>query len=413
MTTEKTKNEPLFHVSKRDHMSHKNVLLVRLAGILVALVICGIMSVILIHENPFKIYATLVKGAFIDVWTLMKDTAVLLMFGLAVIPAFKMKFWNMGANGQVLVGCLVAIACMKFLTGVLPDAVIIILMIVTSILAGIIWAVIPAIFKAFFGTNETLFTLMMNYIAIGIVAYFSFAWDKSGSGNIGIVNLLTHKAWFPDIGNKYVLIIIVALLVDAFMFVYMRYTKHGFETALVGDSVNTAKYVGINVKKVIIRTLVLSGAICGIMGAIFAGSLEHTVNTQICGSKGFTAILVAWLANFDPLIMIATAFFVVFLNTGAANVSTVFQLKSTDYANIVIGIIFFCVIGSEFFIQYRIKPSQRMKDIMTKKNGASIKELFFTSKSRSAVKPLIVILAIGLELLIIAVIATIVIKTVV
>ncbi|MBO4428851.1 MAG: ABC transporter permease [Clostridia bacterium] len=368
MTTEKAKYEPLFHITKRGSVTRGRALLVRAVGVFAALVICGIMSVILIKENPFKIYGTLVTGAFIDVWTLAKDTAVLLMFGLAVIPAFKMKFWNMGANGQVLVGCFVAIACMKFLAGKLPNAVIIILMIVTSIAAGIVWAVIPAIFKAFFGTNETLFTLMMNYIAIGIVAYFAFMWDKSGSGTIGIVNYIGSEhykvGWFPDIGNKYVLIIAVALLVDAFMFVYMKYTKHGFETALVGESVNTAKYVGINVKKVIIRTLILSGAICGIMGAIFAGSLEHTVNDQICGSKGFTAILVAWLAHFDPIIMIFTAFLVVFLNTGAANVSTVFQLKSTDYANIVIGIIFFCIIGSEFFIRYDIKPSQRLKDII-------------------------------------------------
>ena len=370
MTTEKTKYEPLFHVTKKSSITRGKALLIRVAGVFAALVICGIMSVILIKENPFKIYGTLVTGAFIDVWTLAKDTAVLLMFGLAVIPAFKMKFWNMGANGQVLVGCFVAIACMKFLAGQVPNAVLMILMVITSIAAGIIWAVIPAIFKAFFNTNETLFTLMMNYIAIGIVAYFAFMWDKSGSGTIGIVNYIGsehYKAgWFPDIGNKYVLIIAVALLVDAFMFVYMKYTKHGFETALVGESVNTAKYVGINVKKVIIRTLILSGAICGIMGAIFAGSLEHTVNDQICGSKGFTAILVAWLANFDPLIMIFTAFFVVFLNTGAANVSTVFQLKSTDYANIVIGIIFFCIIGCEFFIRYDIKPSQRLKDIIGK-----------------------------------------------
>ena len=359
-------------------MPRWKALLVRAGGVLTALVICGIMSVILIKENPFRIYATLITGAFIDIWTLIKDTAVLLIFGLAIIPAFKMKFWNMGANGQVLMGCLVAIACMKFLTNVIPDWLIIVLMIVTSILAGIIWATIPAVFKAFFGTNETLFTLMMNYIAIGLVAYFSLAWTPKGSGNLGIVNLFTRKAWFPDIGNKYVLVIAVAVILDVFMFIYMKFTKHGFEASLVGESVNTAKYVGINVKKVMIRTLVLSGAICGIMGAIYAGSLEHTVGVDI-GGKGFTAILVAWLANFDPLIMVFTAFFVVFLNTGAENVSTVFQLKSTDYANIVIGIIFFCIIGCEFFIRYKILPSQRMHNYIDKikakiKKGRSGKE---------------------------------------
>lgn len=364
--TEQTKSEPLFHVAYNDSISKPKALLIRVIGVVIALVICGIMSVILVGENPFKIYGTLVTGAFVDVWTLLKDTAVLLLFGLAVIPPFKMKFWNMGANGQVIMACLVAIACMKFLTGVLPEPVIMILMIVLGILVSIIWAVIPAIFKAFFNTNETLFTLMMNYIALGIVAYFSFAWDPRGSGNLGIVNLMRHEAWFPNIGNKYTLVIIVALLADLFMFIYMRFTKHGFETSLVGESVNTARYVGINVKKVIIRTLIVSGVICGILGVLFAGSLEHTVNESICGNKGFTAILVAWLANFDPLVMLFTTFFVVFLNTGAENVSTVFQMKSTDYANIVVGIIFFCIIGCEFFIRYKILPSQRLYDMAPK-----------------------------------------------
>ena len=145
MTNEKTKYEPLFHVTKKSNISRGKALLIRVCGVLAALIICGIMSVILIKENPFKIYGTLVTGAFIDVWTLMKDTAVLLMFGLAVIPAFKMRFWNMGANGQVLVGCFVAIACMKFLAGKMPNALLIVLMVVTSIAAGIIWAVLPAI----------------------------------------------------------------------------------------------------------------------------------------------------------------------------------------------------------------------------------------------------------------------------
>ena len=369
MKTEKTKNEPLFHVSKNEAMPTYKALLIRVGGVAAALIICGIMSVILIHENPFKIYGTLVEGAFIDLWTLFNDTSILLIFGLAVVPAFKMKFWNMGANGQVLIGCLVAIACMKFLTDKLPDAVIIVLMIVTSIMASVIWAVLPAFFKAFFNTNETLFTLMMNYVAIGVVAYFSFVWAPTGSGILGIINLMTGKAWFPDIGNKYVLVIAVALILDIFLFIYMKYTKHGFEVALVGESENTARYVGINVKKVIIRTLILSGIICGIMGALFAGSIEHTVNTSICGSKGFTAILVAWLANFNPLIMLFTAFFVVFLNTGAQHVSMVFQLKSTDYSNIVVGIIFFCIIGCEFFIRYKILPSQRLLDKIARFKG--------------------------------------------
>lgn len=356
--------EPLFHVAKNDAMPTWKSLCIRIGAILVALVLIGILSVVLIQKNPFEIYAVMFKGAFVDLWTLFKDVAVLVLFGLAVIPAFRMKFWNMGANGQVLVGCLAAIAVMWFLTGKLPSGIIMLLMVVVSILAAVIWSVIPAIFKAFFNTNETLFTLMMNYIAIALVDYCVFSWDKSGSGTLGIVNLskpYKHVGWFPELGNKYMLVIIVAVVAAVFMFIYMKYSKHGFEVDLVGESVNTAKYVGINVRKVIIRTLVFCGVIGGLLGALYAGAIDHTVNTGV-GGLGFTAILAAWLANFNPLVMMLTSFFVCFLDTGAKQISTAFSLGSNDYANIVIGIMFFCVIACEFFIRFRVQINAYWKN---------------------------------------------------
>ncbi len=358
MSEKVRKKEPLFHITKNDAIPFYKSLLIRVAAIVLALLFVGILSMFLIKENPFAIYKAMYDGAFIDIWTLLQNVALLLMFGLAVIPAFQMKFWNLGANGQVLVGCLAAIACMKFIPEYYPEIsneLLILFMFGASIIASCIWSVIPAIFKAFFNTNETLFTLMMNYIALTLVDYAVFTWDKSGSGNIGIVNLLNgRKGWIPDIdNNKYILSVIIALAATAFMFIYMKFTKHGFEVQLVGESVNTAKYVGINVKKVIIRTLLLGGLICGILGGLYAGSVSHTVNQQV-GGLGFTAILVAWLANFDPLFMMFTSFFVVFLDTGSKYVSTQFQLKSNDFASIVVGIIFFFIIGCEFFINYKI-----------------------------------------------------------
>ncbi len=354
--------EPLFHITKNDAMPWHKSLLIRILAILVALIVIGILSMILIKENPFMIYNAMFSGAFIDVWTLFQNTALLLMFGLAVIPAFQMKFWNLGANGQVLVGCLASIACMKFLPEKYPsisNALLILIMLICSIIAACIWSVIPAIFKAFFNTNETLFTLMMNYIALTLVDYFVFTWDKTGSGNIGIVNLLNgQKGWIPDIGNKYVLSIIFAVVLAVIMYIYMKFTKHGFEVQLVGESVNTAKYVGINVKKVVIRTLFFGGIICGILGFLYAGSVSHTINQEV-GGLGFTAILVAWLASFDPAIMLLTSFFVVFLDTGSKYVSTQFQLNSNDYANIVVGIIFFFVIGCEFFIRFKLQLNKK------------------------------------------------------
>ena len=362
MSANGSKREPLFHVSKKHELPVFKGILYRVIAIAIALVITGILGFLLIKENPFRLYATILKGPFIDVWTLLQNTAILLGFAIAVVPAFKMKYFNMGANGQVLVGCLAGIACMKFLTGVLPNWLVILLIVVASVAASVIFAVIPAIFKAYFDTNETLFTLMMNYIAVGLVDYLVFVWDKSGSGNIGIVNLFTHDGWFPNIGNKYMLSIIAVTVMTVFMWVYMKYTKHGFEASLVGESVNTAKYVGINVNKVIIRTLALSGILCGIIGAIYAGGIEHTVNSSV-GGKGFTAILVAWMANFNPPVMALTSFLVVFLTSGTEYASSVLNLGSNDFASITVGIVFFCVIGAEFFARYKIELTQRGREV--------------------------------------------------
>ncbi len=360
------------HIVKNDAMPMKKALLIRVIAVALALVVVGFLSMLLIKENPFLIYRAMFTGAFVDVWTLLQNISLLLLFGLAVIPAFQMKFWNLGANGEVLMGCLASIACMKFIPTAMPNisnGLLILIMVVASLLAACIWSVIPAIFKAFFNTNETLFTLMMNYIALAVVDYFVFTWDKSGSGNIGIVNMLNGKlGWFPDIGNKYVISVIAALALTLFMYVYMRYTKHGFEVQLVGESVNTAKYVGINVKKTIIRTLLLGGIICGILGVLYSGSVSHTINKEV-GGLGFTAILVAWLAGFNPLVMLFTSSFVVILETGSKYVSTQFQLNSNDYANIVVGIIFFFIIGCEFFIRYKIQFNKKENAVAERKVG--------------------------------------------
>lgn len=348
-----TVREPLFHIVKRSGLTTKQAVLIRVYAVLAGLLLCGIICTAIFKVNPFSVYFELFMGAFGTtdrIWYLVRDTALLLGVGLALIPAFKMKFWNLGGNGQVLMGCLASVACMHYLGGKIPDILVNILMIITSIAAGALWAVIPAIFKANFKTNESLFTLMMNYIAAGIVLFCIDSWVKTGSGVLVPIkegNLIT-------IGNDHVLTILVVAILTAFMYVYLKFTKHGYELTVVGESENTARYVGINVKKVIIRTLVLSGAICGIIGLLLGGSINHTVTSESAANRGFTGIMVAWLAKFDPLMMIVTAFGITFLSRGMGQVQSAFGITNAAVSDIIIGLIYFCVIGCEFFINYRI-----------------------------------------------------------
>jgi simple sugar transport system permease protein len=262
-----------------------------------------------------------------------------------------MKFWNLGGNGQILMGALVTVAIMRGTLGQNVTIVANILMVLCAILIGMVWAVIPAIFKAFFKTNESLFTLMMNYIAVGLVSYYINKWSTNGSGVLGQIK----TGHLPEILNPHLLTIIVVAILTAVMHVYMKHSKQGYEIAVVGESENTAKYIGVNVKKVIIRTLAISGAICGIIGLLLAGSIDHSISEQTANNMGFTAIMVAWLAKFNPLIMILSSLLIAFLTRGMSQVQTDFGITNDAVSDIVVGIIYFVVIGCEFFIRYQLK----------------------------------------------------------
>lgn len=358
-----TVHEPLFHIVKRDSMPKLNSFLIRIGSILFALIFCGILTMVLTGENPISVYVTMFEGAFGSTrkfWKLMQSLAMLLCVSLALTPAFKMRFWNIGGEGQVLIGGLATTACMILLGDKVPNGLLILIMVVASVLAGAIWALIPAIFKAKFNTNETLFTLMMNYVGIQLVSYFCMYWENpKGAGKIGIINRATEAGWFPTIGGQnYLLNIIIVAIITVAMYIYLKYSKHGYEIAVVGESEKTARYIGINVNKVILRTMALSGAVCGIAGLLLVGGTDHTISTSTADGRGFTAIMVSWLGKFNPIYMIFTSLLLVFLDAGADQISMIFGLNQS-FSEIITGIILFFIIGSEFFINYQLKFRKR------------------------------------------------------
>lgn len=356
---------PLIRLAKRDGMAGAGQWGIRIAAILLALVVGGLV-ILLSGNNPIQGYAIIVEGALgktSGIRQTVKNFIPLLGTALAIAPCFKMRFWNIGAEGQVLAGGLAAAACMICLGGKVPNGLLIVLIVLSGIAAGAVWAGIPAIFKAKWNTNETLFTLMMNYVATQIVAYFIIIWESpKGSGQVGIINQSTEAGWLPQIGSyKYLLTILVVAVLTVLVHIYLKYSKHGYEISVVGESERTARYVGIKVGKVIVRTMLLSGALCGIAGVLLVSGTDHTISTTIAGGRGFTAVMVSWLAKFNPISMILTSFLLVFLSRGAGEISTVFGLNQS-FADILSGIIIFFIIGCEFFITYRLsfrKPAKK------------------------------------------------------
>lgn len=351
--------EPLIHLSKRASINPLKAWGIRLAAIALGLIVCGIVAFLLIDKlnaQPGRIgdfYAAFIKGSFSTsrkFWKFLKNIAILLCISLALTPSFRMRFWNIGGEGQTLVSVLGAIAVDFYLGGSIPEWLLLILMFLGALLSGAVWAVIPALFKAKWGTNETLFTLMMNYVASFLVSYFLVIWVPSGSSSLG--KLKYGK--LPTFGNDYLLIILIVLMLAIGLYIYLNYTKHGYEINVVGESVRTANYVGINEKTVIIRTMILSGALCGVAGYLIAAGLDQTVTADSVGGQGFTGIMVSWLGKFNPLAMILTAGLIQLLNQGAAQISQDFDV-SAAFPNVIVGIILFFIIGSEFFINYQIR----------------------------------------------------------
>ena len=356
--------EPLFHIVKRDKTTFMRGAAVRLCAIVLSLIVCAVIIVMLTGMNPLSVYGALWDGAVGTsrrMWITLRDSAILLCIGFAVMPAFRMRFWNTGAEGQVLVGALATAAVM--ITGKnLPAWLLYTLCPLAGIAAGVVWGVIPAFFKARWNINETLFTLMLNYIATQLVAFCIIFWETpKGSNSVGLINMKGKIGWLPDVGNAYLLSIIIVLSLAVILFVYMRYTKQGYEISVVGESENTAHYAGINVRRVIIRTMALCGGIAGIAGYLLTAGVGHTISVGIAGGRGFTAIVVAWLGKLNPFAMMLVAFFLVFMEKGAIEIASKFNLNE-NASEILTGVVLFFILGCEFFINYRLEFRKHAKE---------------------------------------------------
>lgn len=351
--------EPLVHISKRDEMPFAKAVMVRLIAVLLSLIVCAFVIFILTKLNPVEVYKAIFSGAVGTsrrMWVTIRDSLILLCVAIGLTPAFKMRFWNIGAEGQILMGGCVTAAVMIYAGDSLPTWMLFAAMVTASLVAGMVWGLIPAVFKAIWNTNETLFTLMLNYVAMQIVTFCIVFWENpAGSNTVGIINSKTKIGWLPPLfGMTYGWNVVIVLLLTVGMFIYLKYSKQGYEIAVVGESENTARYVGISVRKVIMRTMAISGAICGLAGFILVSGSSHTISTSTAGGRGFTAIIVAWLSKFNTFTMILVSFFLVFMQKGALQIASQFKLNE-NASDVITGIILFFILGSEFFINYRLQ----------------------------------------------------------
>lgn len=354
MTQGKTHREPLLRIAKRDGIARPKAWAIRIIAVLLSLVVSGIFIFAVTKLNPFQVYEGIFDGAFGTPrrsWVTVRDAMMLLCIGVGLAPAFKMRFWNIGAEGQITAGAIAASYFALYWVGRVPSAVLLLIMGLAGAVAGGIWALIPAFFKAKWNTNETLFTLMMNYIIIGVVRWLQGGpWE--GRPGSQIIPQFDRAATLPKVLGVHCGWIIVLILV-VFMHVYMNHTKHGYEIAVIGDSLNTARYAGMNVGHVMMRTMFLSGAISGLVGFIVASGANNTLYDGVANGVGFTSITVAWLSQLNAFAMIVISALLAILEKGAETLQTAMQVP-TSISDIVTGILLFCMLGCEFFINYRM-----------------------------------------------------------
>ena len=355
MSDDKMKiKEPLLRMAKRDTISSQKAWIIRGIAFLLSLVTGGILILILGH-NPFAVYKAMVVGAW-GTSTVMRETiklaVPLLITAIGISFAFKMKFWNIGAEGQILVGAVAAGYFGLFTAHIFPKVPLVILMMIAGMVAGGLYGLLPAVCKAKWGTNETLFTLMLNYIALAFIKYLmNGPWKAPGSSFPKIAMLVPGARLTKVLGVHWGWILALVLVVVSQ--IYFTKTKQGYEIAVVGESNSTARYAGFNVSKVFIRTMFISGALCGLVGMLQFAGADFTITESTAGGVGFTAITVAWLAKMNPYGMLIVSVFIAMLDRGSNAIQTQFKIPASA-SELLIGIILFFMLGCEFFISYRL-----------------------------------------------------------
>jgi simple sugar transport system permease protein len=328
--------------------------LIRIAAILVSLIA---MSgwIVAIGHNPVMVYKAMLEGCFGSTYRILetiKYTIPLGLSALGIMMAFKMKFWNIGGEGQILMGAFAATYFALNFSDV-SKPVLLLLMAISAMIMGGLWSLIPAIFKVSFGTNETVFTLMLNYIALKYIVFLQYGpWKDPKAFGFPKIPNFTDNAILPKLFGLHIgwlVLIVVTILV----YIIFHYTKIGFEVAVIGESENTARYAGMTVRRVVMKAVFLSGAICGLVGMIQASAVSNTLTFELSAGIGYDAIIVAWLSNMNPLMVPVVGFLFAILSQGASFIQTAFQIPQSA-AEIIQGMILIFALSAEFFIRFKL-----------------------------------------------------------
>ncbi|MBP0985281.1 MAG: ABC transporter permease [Oscillospiraceae bacterium] len=348
-------------VSKRAEMSRLADTLIRIAAIVVSLLLSGAVMAIMGY-NPLEIFSKIVTSttsSFTRFSETINKTILLTTLSLGIGVAFRMKFWNIGAEGQLYMGAFgAALAAFGFPD--LPAPLLLPMMGLFAFLFGGIWALIPALIKAKFSTSETLVTLMMNYVAVSFISYLQYGpWKDPASLGAAKIARFSDNAILPKVFGIHAGWIITLVLV-VIITILIKRTKLGYQIDVLGESETTARYAGMNTIKIMFIAVLISGGLCGMAGFMQASAVEKSITDSMSGGLGFTAVITAWLAKLNPPVMVIVSFaFSMLLQSGKS--LQVMGIPSS-ITEVLQGIIIFFVLASEFLINYKVSFHKTAKE---------------------------------------------------
>jgi ABC-type uncharacterized transport system permease subunit len=342
-------------IAKKEAVGGFRALVIRIFAALSALILSGAIMAAMGY-NPVAAFAAIAKGSFGSVYGLTNTITVaipLLILALGLSISFSMRFWNIGGEGQLIVGAIFATYVAHNLPETIPPALLMLVMMLAAMAGGALYALIPGLFRAYSGTNETLFTLMLNYVAIKVTVYLRLElWKDPAAKGFPRIKAIPDAAHLPKLFGVHIGWII-ALVCVVFVFVFLKYTKRGYETRVVGESERTAHYAGINVRRVLITGVLLSGAIVGLAGFVKLSGASYMLSESIGGGNGFSAVIVAWLAQLNAPVMVIVALLFAAMEQGSMSMELSLGIP-VSAADMIKGLILFTALASEFFISYRI-----------------------------------------------------------
>jgi simple sugar transport system permease protein len=332
-------------------------LIIPVVSFLLALAFNAILLLIF-GIDPIQAYTVMLKGSLGSPYALsetMVKAIPLMLTGLGVSIAFHMHFWNIGAEGQLAMGGIAAAFAALFLQDAIPPAFMLPAMFILGIAAGAIWGLIPAALKSLLGVNEILTTLMMNYIAILTVEFLYLGpWrDPQGYGFPGTAKF-PQSAWLPALSGRIHYGLLFALGGAVVLWLILKFTRLGYEIRLIGENPKAARYSGINIGRNIVIVMLLSGGLAGIAGMAEVAGISRRLYTGLTVGYGYTAIIVAWLANLNPWGVLVVSFLMGALFIGGDQLQVAMQTPAA-VAEILQGAILFFMLGGSIFNRYRLK----------------------------------------------------------